>query len=59
MALPIRSFFLLALVIISVFLHATNAIESNDVKNTRPIVPGAYIVEFSPTLTGLKTNKHV
>jgi hypothetical protein len=59
MTLPIRSFFLIALVMISVLLRATNTIESNSVKNTRFTVPGAYIVEFSPSFTRLQTSNHV
>jgi hypothetical protein len=59
MALSIRSFFLVALVMISVFLRATNAIEPNSIKKPRIVVPDAYIVEFSPTFTRLQTSNHV
>ena len=59
MTLPIRSFCWLVLGILSAFLRSTTAIESNNAGKTRSIVPGAYIVEFSPSLTRLRTNDHV
>jgi hypothetical protein len=59
MAPSIRSLSLFVVVMISVFLRVTNAIESNSNKKTNSIVPGAYIVEFSSSLTGIRTNNHV
>ncbi len=59
MTRPMRSFFWLALVMIVIFLRAIAAIESNSAEKTRSIVPGAYIVEFSSSLTRLRTNNHV
>jgi hypothetical protein len=50
MVLPIQRFFLIVLVMCVVLLRA---------EETRNIVPGAYIVEFSPSFTRLRTNNHV
>ncbi len=59
MILLIRSFCWLALGMLGAFLRGTTASESNNAGKTRSIVPGAYIVEFSPSLTRLRTNDHV
>jgi hypothetical protein len=50
MVLPIRPLFLVVLVMSVVLLRA---------EETRNIVPGAYIVEFSSSFTRLRTSNHV
>jgi hypothetical protein len=57
MASRIRLIFLLILVMI--IICAINAIDSKSTEQTPRIVPGAYIVEFSPALTRLQASNHV
>ncbi len=47
------------MIIIGIFLRDANCIEFSNVKGTRSIVPGAYIVEFSRSLTRSQINNHV
>jgi hypothetical protein len=57
--MPWQNRFFFLLIWVMIVTGTINSIDSNSAKQMDRIVPGAYIVEFSPTLTRLQATNHV